>query len=192
MHVSLDGSAIQVVEATTLEELLDGLAPQIEPSRLVTHVEVDGATADSTDRAALARWRLGGAEAITIRTEAPRQFAAARRREITGHLARIADLLAAVVDGFTAGDSPGANRGLASAARELRLVLELDRRLVALDGHPSLCSEIAETVRRVGPQLEAAERARRWPEITSLLADEVVPALRAARRDGTDAASDPR
>jgi len=184
MHVSLDDVPMEIPPAATLGELLDGIAPQIEPGRLVTHVDVDGAAADPSDPARIARWRLAGAEAITIRTEAPAEFAASRRREIVGHLRRIGDLLAAVADGFAAGETVRANRGLAGAARELGLVLELDRRLVALDRGPSRCDGVAETVRRLGPRLEEAERGRRWQEVATLLSEELVPALRATPADG--------
>ena len=179
MHVSLDDVPMELPAAATLGELLDGIAPQVEPGRLVTRVEVDGTPADPSDAGRMARWRLAGAEAITIHTEAPSEFAASRRQEIAAHLRRIADLLSAVADAFVAGDTIRANRGLAGAARELGLVLELDRRLVALDHGPSRCDGVAETVRRVGPRLEEAERTRRWNEVASLLAKELVPALRA-------------
>jgi len=89
-----------------------------------------------------------------------------------------------VADGFAAGETVRANRGLAGAARELGLVLELDRRLVALDRGPSRCDGVAETVRRLGPRLEEAERGRRWQEVATLLAEELVPALRATPADG--------
>jgi len=184
MHVSLDDVPMEIPAAATLAELLEGIAPQIEPGRLVTHVEVDGATADPSDPARIARWRLAGAETITVRTEAPAEFAAARRREIAGHLRRIGDLLAAVADGFAAGETVRANRGLAGAARELGLVLELDRRLVALDRGPSRCDGVAEMVRRLGPRLEDAERGRRWHEVATLLSQELVPALRATPAEG--------
>jgi hypothetical protein len=184
MHVSLDDVPMEIPPAATLGELLEGIAPQIEPGRLVTQVEVNGSPADASDPALAARWRLAGGEAITIRTEAPAEFAAARRQQIAIHLRRIGDLLAAVADGFTAGDTMGANRGLAGAARELGLVLELDRRLVALDRAPSRCEGIAETVRRVGPRLEAAEQARRWHDVATLLVEELVPALRAVSASG--------
>jgi hypothetical protein len=184
MHVSLDDVPMEIPAAATLSELLEGIAPQIEPGRLVTRVEVDGASADPSDPVGTARWRLAGAEAITIRTEAPAEFAAARRREIGGHLRRIGDLLAAVADGFAAGDTVRANRGLAGAARELGLVLELDRRLVALDRGPSRCGGVAEMVRRLGPRLEEAERGRRWQEVATLLAQELVPTLRATPPEG--------
>ena len=184
MHVSLDEVPMEIPAPATLGELLEGIMPQIEPGRLVTRVEVDGASADPSDAVKVARWRLAGGEAIAIRTEAPAEFAAARRREITGHLRRIGDLLAAVADGFAAGETVGANRGLAGAARELGLVLELDRRLVALDRGPSRCDGVAEMVRRLGPRLEDAERGRRWEEVAVLLARELVPALRAAPAEG--------
>jgi hypothetical protein len=178
MHVSLDDLGVEIPTAATLGELLDGLAPRIDPQRMVTRVEVDGTPIDGTDRVALAQRRLTGSEAIAIRTEAPAEFAQARRREIADHIQRIADLLSAAAEGLAAGETVRSNRALSGAARALGLVLELDNRLVALDGGPSGCAGIAETVQRIGPRLEAAERAHRWQEVAELLCDELVPALR--------------
>jgi hypothetical protein len=179
MRVSLDGETIEIPSPVNLGELMDGIGPRLDPTRLVTRVEVDGAPADASDRAALLGWRLAGAEAVTVVTEAPAEFAAARRREIPGHLRRIADLLTMVAHGIATGAETDANRVLAAAAHELGLVLELDRRLSALASTPSSCEAVAETVRRIGPQLTDAERGRRWQEVAQLLSDELVPVLRA-------------
>jgi len=178
MEVWIDGTRMDVPTQGTLADLLDGLAPHLDTVRLVTRVEIDGIPVDGTDEGLLARWRLLGAESITIGTESPDQFARARRESIPGHLGRIADLLLAVSAGFVAGETSAANRGLAAAARELGLVLQLDRQLCEIDGEPAACHAIGDAVRRVGARLEAAERARRWDEVATLLADDLVPALR--------------
>ena len=192
MQVSLDGVGLAIPPAATLDELLEGIAPHIDPARLVTSVEVDGAAVDSTDRAVLARWRLGGSEAVSIRTEARGEFVRARREAIAGDVRRIADLLGAAAEGLVAGETERANRALAGATRALGLVLELDHRLGVLDGEAARCAAVAEVVRRVGPRLEAAERARRWREVASLLAEELVPALRAVPGiSGPNLRSDP-
>ena len=81
--------------------------------------------------------------------------------------------------GFVAGETVAANRGLAAAARELGLVLELDRQLAEIDAVPPGCAGVEDAVHHVGPRLEEAERARRWEEVATLLAEELVPALRA-------------
>jgi hypothetical protein len=180
MHVSLDGRAVDVPGAATLGELLDGITPLIDPTRLVTRVEVDGAPADGTDRDALARWRLVGGEVVTVGTEAPAEFAAARRREIPHHLRRLAELFAVAADGFATGAAADANRVLAAGARELGLVLELDRQLTELGAVGPGCDTVAATVRRIGPRLTDAEQGGRWAEVATLLAHELVPALRAA------------
>jgi hypothetical protein len=178
MHISLDGAAVDVPSAGTLADLLDGIAPHIDPARLVTVVEVDGGRVDCTDRVALTGRRLAGSETITVRTEAPIEFAQARRREIADHVRHIADLFTTVVDRLDAGETARANRALSGAARALGLVLELDEQLGVLDGGRTDCAEIADAVRVIGPRLEAAERAQRWHEVASLLRDELVPRLR--------------
>jgi hypothetical protein len=180
MRVSLDGTEIDVPAATTLGELLDGLGPRIDPDRLLTSVQVDGTHADPTDAQQLAAWRLGGGDAIAIRTETPAEFARTRREEIGEHLRRIADRLALAADGLFAGETQLANRVLATAARELGLVLELDDGLAVLDGGTVRCTPVVETVRRIGRQLNEAEEGQRWAEVASLLTAELVPALRAA------------
>jgi hypothetical protein len=179
MRVSVDGTAFEVPGATTLGELLEGIGPTIDPSRLVTELTVDGAQADATDRPSLAAWRLSGGESICIGTETPEDFARVRRGEIPGHLTRIADMLTAVAHGFTTGLTTDANRVLAAATRDLGHVLELDQHLARLDGGAPGCERIAETVGRIGTRLTDAERDRRWAEVARLLSDELVPALRA-------------
>jgi hypothetical protein len=179
MEVWIDGTRLDVPAGRTLAELLEGVAPHLDPVRLMTRLEIDGVAVDGTDPSVLTGWRLVGGEAVTIGTEAPDEFARARRREIPGHLGRIAELLAAVSAGFVAGETIAANRGLAAAARELGLVLELDRQLAEIDAAPPACLGIEDAVHRVGPRLEEAERGRRWDEVATLLADELVPALRA-------------
>jgi hypothetical protein len=179
MRISIDATVVEVPAAATLAELLDGVAPLVDPGRLVTELEVDGAAADPSDRAALLRRRLTGAETVVVGTEDPVGFATRRRREIPGHLRRIAALLTVVADGLARGQAADANTVLASASRELGLVLELDRRLAVLVPGPSPCDAVEETVQRIGAQLTAAESGRRWAEVAQLLTDELVPALQA-------------
>ena len=179
MQVSVDGTAIDVPGATSLAELLEGIGPQIDPSRLVTELVVDGRDADATDVPALAAWRLSGGERVCVGTEAPEEFARVRRAEIGGHLTRIADMLTAVAHGFATGLTVDANRVLAVAAQELSLVLELDQQVAQLAGDTPGCGRIAETVGRIGTRLTEAEQAKRWDEMAQLLAEELVPVLRA-------------
>lgn len=178
MRVALDGTEIDVPGATTLGELLEGMRPHIDPERLVTLIEVDGAAADASNGQALAAWRLGGGERVRIGTETPDEFAHSRRGEISGHLARIADLLGAVANGLVTGLTTDANRVLAAAARELGLVLELDQQLARLEGTVPGCARVVAAVDRIGDRLTAAERDKRWQEVAELLRDELVPALR--------------
>ena len=179
MRVSLDGAEITLPEARTLGEVLQGLGPMIDPTRLVTELWVDGAPADSTDEAALAAWRLQGSETIRIGTETPLEFARSRRAQLSSHLRTIAELLIASANGLRTGETAAANTVLAEASRDLQLVLELDRSLATIDGGAPGCGAIAETVERIGERLNDAERARRWHEVAQLLSDELIPAIRA-------------
>jgi hypothetical protein len=168
---------VSVPGAATLAELLEGIGPHIDPERIVTEVEVDGAPADVTQALALARWRLRGEERVRIGTEAPLDFVRSRRAEIVQHLRRIATMLGAVAGGFATGRTVDANVVLAAAARDLGLVLELDQRLVQLGGGAPGCERVARTVERIGRSLTEAEREGRWHEVAQLLTDELVPAL---------------
>jgi hypothetical protein len=179
MRVSVDGTDIEVPGASTLSELLEGIGPLIDPTRLVTELEVDGRDADATDRSTLAAWRLLGGETVRVGTESPDDFARTRRAQIASHLARIADMLQMVAHGFETGLTLDANRVLAEAARELGLVLELDHHLAELDGKGIGCAPIAAIVDRIGSRLTDAQRGERWAEVARLLSDELVPALRA-------------
>jgi hypothetical protein len=170
MRLNLDGTDTTVPDGTTLGELLDGAEPLIDPRRVVTSLDVDGRAVDPTDASRMGAWRLRGDEVIT-----------ARRTELAGHLRSIADLLSAAAGGFRDGNPVDANIVFAEATRALLLVLELDQHVTQLLPGGSRCLPVAEVVQRVGPQLEAAERAQRWGEVASLLSDELVPALRLAQ-----------
>jgi hypothetical protein len=180
MRISIDETTTEVPAVPTLAELMDGIAPLLDPARLVTRLEVDGEATDPTDRAVLLQRRLSGTETVVVGTEAPADFAIKRRREVPEHLRRIAALLTVVADGMTRGQTADANTVLAAAVRELGLVLELDRRLAVLAPGPSPCEAVEAVVERIGSRLNAAESARRWGEVAQLLADELVPALQMA------------
>ncbi len=179
MRVSVDGNEIELPGAVSLAELVEALQPLIDPARVVTRIEVDGTPADPTDRAALAARRLTGRESIAVGSETPSEFAASRRKEIAGHLHRVADRLAAAASGLAAGETVAANRLLASATRDLALVLELDHQVAVLEAGVPACGALVAAVDRVGPLLAAAERERRWADVAELLSQELVPLLRA-------------
>jgi hypothetical protein len=177
MRVSVDGSEVTVPEVQTLGELMEGVMPFIEPRRLVTNLQVDGEAADAADGAALAAWRLKGAERIDVGTESPEDFARVRRAQIVGRLRAIAEMLGLVATGFTRGDTEAANRVLSECSRQLSLVIELDSHLSVMDGGAVRCGEIVKTVERIGTRLTDAERGRRWPELAQLLAEDLVPVI---------------
>src|SRR5262249_14352470 len=162
--VSVDGNEVELPGVASLAELMEALAPLIDPARVVTRIEVDGRAADPTDRAALGARRLTGRESITVGSETPRDFAASRRREISGHLQHLADRLAEVASGLAAGQIVAANHLLASATRDLALVLELDHQVAVLEAGVPGCGAVVAAIDRVGPRLADAERGRRWGE----------------------------
>jgi hypothetical protein len=183
MHVSLDEVVLDLPATGTLGELMDGVAPQIGADRLVVHVPVDGVAVDTSQPEPLAQRRLRGTEAVDIRTEEAASFVASRRRELPVHLGRIASVLDVAARGFTAGQEADAYRCVALASQELKLVLDLDHSLAQLEASSLRCGALRETVRRVGPGLEAAVRGSRTREVAALLVGEMLPALRDAIRD---------
>lgn len=180
MQVWLDGTMVEVPTAATLAELLDGLAPHVDPSRTVTGVEVDGRVLDHAEPTAAASCRLAGTETVRIVTETPAEFAAGRRAAMPEYLGSIAARLEAAAAGLRGGDALTGNRLLAEASRDLGLVLELDRSLSALDAAGTRCAAVVAVLERIGPALTEAERERRWDDVATLLSADLVPAVRAS------------
>lgn len=177
MHITLDGAAIALPRPGSLGELLEALVPHVDPDRTITDVEVDGRAADFTDAIALSAWRLAGSETVAVTTLTPAEFAAERRTQIGAHLRHIAERLVRAADGFARGDLQAANGLLATASRDLGLVLELDQHLAVIEGGAPRCAGIVALLERVGGRLTDAERAERWDEVAQLLTAELVPAL---------------
>lgn len=180
MQVSLDGITVELAGARTLAELLEGLAPHVDPSRTITAVEVDGRPVDHSDRCTAAAYRLLGSERVCVVTETPAEFAASRRAAIGGYLAAIAGRFDAAADRLRAGDVAAGNHLLAEASRDLALVLELERHLGVLDAQVGRCEPIVTLLERIGSRLTDAERERRWEEVATLLSTELAPVVRAS------------
>ena len=180
MRVSLDGTVLELPEVNNLADLLDGLAPHVDPARDVTGLEVDGCPADPTDRVALAAWKLGGSEAIRVVSETPADFARSRRAAMGEHLRHVAVVMEAAARELRGGDAPGGNRLLAIGSRDLGLLLELDRNLSLLDATAARCAAVVVALERCGEPLTAAGRAERWDEVAALLESELLPAIHAS------------
>lgn len=180
MRVLLNGSEVSAPQARTLGELMAGLSPTMDPSHIVTKVRLGARELPGDEWEALAGLRLADGEDIAVETEAPGEFARARRAELAGHLRRIASRLDAAARGLEDGDLRSGNLTLATASRELGLVMLLDRHLAILDGGEARCERLAHVLTRVGPELEKAGRGCRWKELAALLLAEVVPAVREA------------
>jgi hypothetical protein len=178
MHVTLDETVVEVPRPASLAELLEGIEPHVDPARTITGLEVDGCPVDATDATALGAWRLAGDERVAVTTQTPGDFVAMQRAQIPGHLDRIATQLTAVATELDAGDTGKANHLLATGTRELVLVLELDQSLSVLSATAASCAEVVTVLERIGTRLTDAEKGGRWPEVASLLRDELVPAIR--------------
>jgi hypothetical protein len=179
MQVSLDGTVMELPRAENLADLLDGLAPHVDPARDVTGLEVDGRPADPTDRPALSAWALTGAETIRIVSETPLDFARSRRAAMGEHLRHVFVVIEAAARELRGGDAPGGNRLLAIGTRDLSLLLELDQNLTLLDATAARCTAVVDVLQRCGEQLTAAGKGERWGEVARLLESELLPALKA-------------
>lgn len=178
MQVTVDTTVVEVPRPASLAELLEGIEPHVDPRRTITGLDVDGCPVDATDATALGAWRLAGDERVIVTTQTPDDFVRVQRAQIPGHLERIAGQLASAAGNLDAGDTTQANRLLATGTRDLVLVLELDQSLSVLSSTAASCAEVVTVLERIGTRLTDAEKAGRWPEVASLLRDELVPAIR--------------
>jgi hypothetical protein len=178
MQVTVDETIVEVPRPASLAELLEGIEPHVDPARTITGLEVDGCPVDATDATALGAWRLAGDERVAVTTQTPGDFVARQRAQIPGYLDHIATRLSAAVTELEGGDPGTANRLLAGGTRDLVLVLELDQSLSVLSETAATCAEVVTVLERIGTRLTDAEKAGRWPELASLLRDELVPAIR--------------
>jgi len=178
MQIWLDGTAVDIPAVRSVAELLEGLSPHIDPARTVTAVEVNGRCVDHADPFVAASSRLAEGDSVRVVTETPAEFAAGRRAAIAEYVGAIASRFEAAASGLRGGEISQGNRLLAEAARDLGLLLELDRSLTLLDATETRCAAIVSVLERIGSRLTDAEHAQRWEEVAALLCDELVPAMR--------------
>jgi len=162
-------------EAATVGEVVDALRVHVDPSEVMTAVEVDGEVFSAGHESRYARRLARNIDRLVIATSPPRELARAMQTEARAALGVIAAKTTRVIELFRSGDDRAANRLLAALLEELRLALVLDRQVVALD--PSISGLPIGDVEELATPLLAAQKGRRWDELAALLSQQLLPWL---------------
>ena len=191
MDVFINERAVGAVEAVgaTVGEMIEALGVHVDPDEIVTTVEIDGITFSAGDGERYARRGAGSVRRLVLGTSTPAAFARCMRAELAAAVEVVASKVDLVVAHFAAGDDRDANALLAALMEELRLALVLEQQVATLDG--AVVPEAVEPVQTVAPALLSAQERRAWGELSTLLAHELAPALRAWSRAESSLAGDP-
>jgi hypothetical protein len=165
----------------TIGEIVEAVAVHIDPGEIVTAIEIDGVAYNAGDEERYTRRRASAVRRLVVTTKAPDVFTAAMRAEVAEALSVVATKVEAVVALFRGGDERGGNGLLAALMEELRLVLVLDHQLTTLERSPG--TPAVEDIGMLAPKLLDAQERRAWPELSALLAGQLVPTLRTWSRD---------
>lgn len=163
-------------EGTSIGELIEALGVLIDPSEIVTMVEVDGEAFSAGDADHYVRRSTAGVRQLGLTTSTPAAFAVAKHRELAGNLTVVAAKAERAAELLRQGEDREANRLLAATMDELRLVLVLDHQLATLD--PSIHPLPMERFHELGMALLGAQERRAWPLLCDLLEKRLVPTLR--------------
>ncbi len=182
MHIFINEREVGVIDAigTTVGEMIEGLGVHVDPSEIVTTVELDGVCYSAGEEERFARRAAATVGRLVLRTATPATFAAGMREELAAALEVVAAKMDAVVGLFRRGDDRDANALLAALLEELRLALVLEQQITTLDG--CVAGDGAETVSALAPALLEAQEHRAWGEVAALLGERLAPALRAWSR----------
>ena len=189
MHIFINERAVGPVSAAgaTIGDIVEAAGVHIDPSEIVTGIELDGVGYSAGDEDRFARRSAAGVERLVINTQPPAEFASAMRGEIAAALHIIGAKVTQVVTLFGRGDERGANKLMAALLEELRLALVLDRQLARLDGTPAVTP--IEEIRELAPLLLSAQERRAWSEVRDLLATRIAPLLQAWSRAAAERAA---
>jgi hypothetical protein len=159
----------------TVGEIIDAMTVHVDPREILTSVTIDGTTFSAGEGERYARRAGAGVDRLTLTTQPPAAFAAAKRTELTADLHAIAARLRSVVELFGRGDHQDANALLAALLEELRLAMLLDHHLTALDGAATAAPTAA--LAEVAPALLEAEQRGDWRTLASVIEMRLVPLL---------------
>ena len=192
MHVFINEQEIMAGAATgaTVGEIVEASRMHVDPSEIVTAVELDGVEFNAGDEERYGRRAAAGVQRLIVSTRTPTAFAADKRRGLAATLDEVAARTRLVVTMFRQSETRSANGLLACLMEELRLTLLLDYQLalLATDAPSPARDEIAV----LAPRLLAAEEKRAWDTLAILLDTSLAPTLErwaASTRARLDAAA---
>ncbi len=159
----------------TVGEVVEASRMHVDPTEILTVVELDGVAFHAGDDDQFARRAASGIGALKIRTATPTAFAADKRRGLAETLDAVAARTRLVVTLLRKSETRSANGLLACLMEELRLTLLLDYQLsmLAEDAPSAARDEIAV----IAPQLLHAEEKKSWDMLARLLDDSLAPIL---------------
>lgn len=177
MHVFINEQEITAgaMPGATIGEVLEASRMHVDPSEIVTTVELDGVRFHAGDEQQYARRAAKSVQQLKIATLSPLAFAAEKRRSLADTLDAVAERTRMVVALLRGSETRSANGLLACLMEELRLTLVLDYQLalLAADQPSAARDEIAV----LAPRLLAAGEKRSWGTLASLLDESLAPCL---------------
>jgi len=165
--------------ATTVGEVVEALAPQVEPGRLVVAVELDGERFHAASEGAWQRRRAATVLGLRVVTAHTVDLARDLRRDVSLALELIAGKLDLAIGGLGRGERRSAAGLMAELFEELRLVLILDREVSVVDGLPAVADAVM--LEKVGEQLLVAQGRDDTTETARLLEFGLAPLVRSWR-----------
>ena len=177
MRVFINEQEIMAGAATgaTVGEIVEASRMHVDPSAIVTTVELDGIEFNAGEEDRYCRRAAGGVQRLVISTRSPSEFVAVKRHGLAATLDEVAARTRLVVTLFRQSDTRAANGVLACLMEELRLTMLLDYQLsvLAADAPSGAREEIA----ALAPQLLRAEEKRAWDTLANLLDGNLAPTL---------------
>jgi hypothetical protein len=159
----------------TIGEVVEASRMHVDPTEILTVVELDGVAFHAGDEEQFARRAASGVAALKIRTATPTAFAADKRRSLAETLDEVAARTRLVVQLLRQSETRSANGLLASLMEELRLTILLDYQLSMLaDDAPSAARD---EIAVLAPQMLHAEEKKKWDMLARLLDDSLAPIL---------------
>lgn len=177
MHVYINEQEVMAgtTPGATIGEVIEASRMHVDPTEIVTSVELDGVAFHAGDEQQYARRAAKSVERLKIATQTPEAFAADKRRNLAETLDAVAERTRMVVTLLRGAETRVANGLLACLMEELRLTLLLDYQLALLakDQPSAARDEIAV----LAPEMLAAEEKRSWETLATLLDETLAPVL---------------
>jgi hypothetical protein len=177
MHVFINEQEIMAgtTPGATIGEIIEASRMHVDPTEIVTTVELDGVAFHAGDDGQYARRAAKSVQQLKIATQTPAAFAADKRRDLAETLDAVAERTRIVVALLRGSETRAANGLLACLMEELRLTLLLDYQLAMLaEDQPSVARE---EIAVLAPKMLSAEEKRAWETLAILLDQKLAPML---------------